>query len=75
MKLSNPTSYTLELGTNGRLTLPASIRKQFGYSEGDLFILRVQEDGRFDLLAAKDVAVKTRGILKTLKPKKRDKGA
>jgi AbrB family looped-hinge helix DNA binding protein len=70
-------SYTLELGTNGRLVLPANLRKRFDFQAGDVFVLRVKEDGLLELRSGKDVAQKTRGVLKEMKKKrgKRAKGA
>ncbi len=68
-------AYTLELGTNGRLVLPASIRKRLNYQAGDVFVLRVKDGGVLELRSGKDVAQKTRGMLKTMKPKKRGKRA
>jgi AbrB family looped-hinge helix DNA binding protein len=68
-------AYTLELGTNGRLVLPASIRKHLNYQAGDMFVLRVKEDGVLELRSGKDVASATRGVLKAMKTKKRGKRA
>jgi AbrB family looped-hinge helix DNA binding protein len=63
-------SYTLELGTNGRLVLPASIRKHLNYQVGDVFVLRVKDDGTLELRSGKDVAGATRGVLKGMKKKR-----
>jgi AbrB family looped-hinge helix DNA binding protein len=68
-------SYTLELGSNGRLVLPASIRKYFNYQAGDVFVLRVRDDGVLELRSGKDVASAARGVLKGMKAKKRGKRA
>jgi AbrB family looped-hinge helix DNA binding protein len=68
-------SYTLELGSNGRLVLPASIRKRLNYQAGDVFVLRVKDDGVLELRSGKDVASATRGVLKGMKPKKKVKRA
>jgi bifunctional DNA-binding transcriptional regulator/antitoxin component of YhaV-PrlF toxin-antitoxin module len=62
--------YTLELGTNGRLTLPADLRKRLKYQAGDVFVLSVQDAGRLELRAGQDVAKAARGVLKTMKNKK-----
>lgn len=67
--------YTLELGTNGRLTLPAELRKRMNYQVGDVFVLTRYDDGRLELRAAQDVAKAARGLLKTMKPKKKVKRA
>jgi AbrB family looped-hinge helix DNA binding protein len=67
--------YTLELGTNGRLVLPAEVRKRFDFQAGDVMLLRVSNDGTLELRSGKDVAQKTRGVLKIMKPKKRGKRA
>jgi AbrB family looped-hinge helix DNA binding protein len=67
--------YTLELGTNGRLTLPAELRKRFNYQEGDVFVLSVVDEGRLELRAGQDVAKAARGVLKTMNPKKKVKRA
>jgi AbrB family looped-hinge helix DNA binding protein len=68
-------SYTLELGTNGRIVLPAEVRKRFDFKAGDVILLRVKDDGTLELRSGKDVAQKTRGVLKSMKPKKRGKRA
>jgi AbrB family looped-hinge helix DNA binding protein len=68
-------SYTLELGTNGRIVLPAEVRKRFDFKAGDVMLLRVKDDGTLELRSGKDVAQKTRGVLKSMKPKKRGKRA
>jgi AbrB family looped-hinge helix DNA binding protein len=68
-------SYTLELGSNGRLVLPASVRKRLNYQAGDVFVLRVRGDGVLELRSGKDVASATRGMLKSMKTKKRGKRA
>jgi AbrB family looped-hinge helix DNA binding protein len=68
-------SYTLELGSNGRLVLPASIRKRLNYQAGDVFVLRVKDDGVLELRSGKDVASATRGVLKGMRTKKRGKRA
>jgi AbrB family looped-hinge helix DNA binding protein len=67
--------YPLELGTNGRLVLPAEVRKRFDLRAGDVLVLRVKDDGTLELRSGKDVAQKTRGVLKAMKPKKRGKRA
>jgi bifunctional DNA-binding transcriptional regulator/antitoxin component of YhaV-PrlF toxin-antitoxin module len=69
--------YTLQLGTSWRLTLPRELRQQFDFQVGDVFVLTVKEDGRLELRSGKDVAQKTRGMLKGMKKKrgKREKGA
>jgi AbrB family looped-hinge helix DNA binding protein len=64
-------SYTLELGTNGRLVLPARVRQQLGLEVGHVVLLRVKDDGVLELRSGKDVAQKARGVLKTMKPRKR----
>lgn len=67
--------YTLELGSNGRLVLPASIRKRLNYQAGDVFVLRVKEDGLLELRSGKDVASAARGVLKGMRDKKRGQRA
>jgi bifunctional DNA-binding transcriptional regulator/antitoxin component of YhaV-PrlF toxin-antitoxin module len=66
-------SYTVQLGTSWRLTLPLELRHKFDFQVGDVFVLTAKEDGRLELRSGKDVAQKTRGVLKTMKPKKRGK--
>lgn len=36
----------VQLASNGRITLPGSIRRRVGLSEGDLLRVEVTEDGR-----------------------------
>lgn len=73
MKQNMEASYTLELGINGRIVLPAVVRKRFDLQAGDVMVLRVDDDGTLELRSGKDVAQKTRGVLRTMKPKKRGK--
>lgn len=39
----------VQLTSNGRITLPSSIRRKVGLSEGDLLRVEVTEDGRIIL--------------------------
>lgn len=39
----------VQLASNGRITLPGSIRRKVGLSEGDLLRVEVAEDGRIVL--------------------------
>lgn len=75
MEQKSEPSYTLQLGTSWRLTLPLELRQRFDFQVGDVFVLTVKEDGRLELRSGKDVAQKTRGVLKAMKPKKRGKRA
>lgn len=39
----------VQLASNGRITLPGSIRRRMGLSDGDLLRIEVAEDGRIIL--------------------------
>jgi len=43
------TNEVVQLASNGRITLPGSIRRKVGLSEGDLLRVEVAEDGRIVL--------------------------
>jgi len=43
------TNEVVQLASNGRITLPGSIRRRVGLSEGDLLRVEVGEDGRIIL--------------------------
>ncbi len=43
------THEVVQLASNGRLTLPGSIRREVGLSDGDLLRVEVSEDGRIIL--------------------------
>ncbi len=43
------TNEVVQLASNGRITLPGSIRRKVGLSEGDLLRVEVTEDGRIVL--------------------------
>ncbi|MGL4609545.1 MAG: AbrB/MazE/SpoVT family DNA-binding domain-containing protein [Trueperaceae bacterium] len=55
--------FTLELGTGGRVTLPAGLRKRVGLKEGDKLVVTLKADGELELHSGKDVAKRGRGIL------------
>ncbi len=43
------TNEVVQLASNGRITLPGSIRRRVGLSEGDLLRVEIGEDGRIIL--------------------------
>lgn len=43
------TNEVVQVASNGRITLPGSIRRKVGLSEGDLLRVEVAEDGRIIL--------------------------
>lgn len=43
------TNEVVQLASNGRITLPGSIRRKVGLSEGDLLRVEVADDGRIVL--------------------------
>lgn len=51
------------LGSNGRIVIPASVRRTLGIDEGDELIL-VVEDGEIRLRTAKDAARKAQALVR-----------
>ena len=64
MKQSHEQLYTAELGDRGRLVLPASLRNQLGLTEGDKFVITLEEDGSLRLTSLRTNISRLRGSLK-----------
>lgn len=60
--------YLTHLGAKGRIVLPAEVRKALGLKEGDPLLLRVREDGAIELLSAREVARRTKGMFAHVAP-------
>ena len=64
----NSEKYTLQLETEGRLTIPVSVRQRLGLEKGDRFILSLAEDNTIMLVSLRENVRKMRGILKDKSP-------
>lgn len=64
----NSEKYTLQLETEGRLTIPDSVRQRLGLEKGDRFILSIAEDNTIKLVSLRENVRKMRGILKDKSP-------
>ncbi|WP_117236632.1 AbrB/MazE/SpoVT family DNA-binding domain-containing protein [Thermus sediminis] len=60
--------YLTHLGAKGRIVLPAEVRKVLGLKEGDRLLLRVREDGAIELLSAREVARRAKGMFAHVAP-------
>jgi len=60
--------YLTHLGAKGRIVLPAEVLKALGLKEGDPLLLRVREDGAIELLSAREVARRTKGMFAHVAP-------
>ena len=50
------------------MVLPAEVRKALGLKEGDRLLLRVREDGTLELLSAREVARRAKGMFAHVAP-------
>lgn len=64
----NSEKYTLQLETEGRLTIPDSVRQRLGLEKGDRFILSIAEDNTIKLVSLRENVRKMRGMLKDKSP-------
>lgn len=62
------TSYRVRLGDRGRLVVPVEVRKKLGLEQGELLLLRIDEDGSMHLVRSSDVVAQVRGIFSDLDP-------
>lgn len=58
--------YVLQVGSKGRVVLPAEVRAALGLQEGDRLVVRLREDGVLELLSFREVARRVRGLYKDL---------
>jgi len=62
------THYVLQVGSKGRVVLPAEVRAALGLQEGDRLVARLREDGTLELLSFREVVRRVRGLYKDLVP-------
>lgn len=61
-------TFGTNLGSRGRLVIPASLRERVGWKEGDRMILIVDEENNVRLVSSADVARQTRGMFAHIAP-------
>ncbi|MBD1843384.1 AbrB/MazE/SpoVT family DNA-binding domain-containing protein [Cyanobacteria bacterium FACHB-63] len=61
-----PESHTVELGEDGALVLPETVRHQLSLQPGDLFILTLSADGTLHLTSLRSQLRSLRGIFKDI---------
>lgn len=61
-------TYTLQLGAKGRVVIPANLRKQLDWREGDHLVLKLEPDGSLRLVSLRTQVKKLRGVLKPSSP-------
>lgn len=59
---------SIQLGPQGRLVIPAPVRKALDLKEGDRLIVNIEDDGTLRLTSARKVAQALAGIFKDLAP-------
>jgi bifunctional DNA-binding transcriptional regulator/antitoxin component of YhaV-PrlF toxin-antitoxin module len=59
-------SHTVELGENGALVLPETVRHQLSLQPGDRFILTLHSDGSLRLTSLRSQLRSLRGIFKDI---------
>ncbi|HAR69473.1 MAG TPA: AbrB family transcriptional regulator [Thermus scotoductus] len=67
-EVSDKTHYVVQVGSKGRVVLPAEVREALGLREGDRLLLRWREEGILELVSFREVAHRARGLLKGLAP-------
>jgi AbrB family looped-hinge helix DNA binding protein len=59
-----PKTFSVSLGAQGRLVLPAAIRNMLQLEPGDRLALSVEPDGSLRAVSAREPARRARGLLK-----------
>lgn len=60
--------YTVEVDSNGHVTLPAELREQIGVKEGDNLIVTLKPDNTVELVSVREVIRRTQGIYADVAP-------
>lgn len=66
-----PQHFTVDVDSEGRLTLPEEIQKTLNLESGDQLILTLQDNGKLQLVSLKQQVKKLRGLLKDKSPERK----
>ena len=65
----NPTEhFSISLGERGRIVLPAQLRRRLDLHPGDRLIIRVDDEGGFRVVSARELARRLNGLYRDLAP-------
>ncbi|MDM7324086.1 MAG: AbrB/MazE/SpoVT family DNA-binding domain-containing protein [Thermus sp.] len=62
------THFTVQLGSKGRVVLPAEVREALGLKEGERLLLRQGPEGTLELVSFRQIARRARGLWRNLAP-------
>ena len=62
------TYFVVQLGSKGRVVLPAEAREALDIKEGERLLLRQRPEGTLELLSFRQIARRARGLWRNLAP-------
>jgi AbrB family looped-hinge helix DNA binding protein len=66
--MAHSEQYSVSLGDRGRLVLPAPLRRELNLQTGDRLILKLDPEGGFRVVSARELARRLHGMYRDLAP-------